>query len=232
MLFTTSWDDGNAADKKLAKLLERYGVKGTFYIPIKMKFRSLTDDDIKRLAKNFEIGSHSVTHPDMRNLSDEENFNEASKSKEILEKIIGDKINCFAYPFGVSDKRIARILSNVGYVYARNGIEFETVFPKDLMRANFSLTISNVPRIRYMMKNPFSALTKKFNWEEVAKELFADALKENTAFHLQGHSWEIENDGNWKSLESFLEYVSDFDDVKFITNHELALYCLNLNRVR
>ena len=32
MLFTTSWDDGHPSDLHVADLLERYGMKGTFYL--------------------------------------------------------------------------------------------------------------------------------------------------------------------------------------------------------
>ena len=31
-LITTSWDDGNKLDIKVAELLDKYGMKGTFYI--------------------------------------------------------------------------------------------------------------------------------------------------------------------------------------------------------
>ncbi len=34
--FTTSWDDGSIYDMRLAELLLKYGLKATFYIPLKM----------------------------------------------------------------------------------------------------------------------------------------------------------------------------------------------------
>ena len=32
-IITTSWDDGHPLDFKLAELLNKYNLKGTFYIP-------------------------------------------------------------------------------------------------------------------------------------------------------------------------------------------------------
>lgn len=65
-----------------------------------------------------EIGSHSVNHPRLPNLSAEEIEFELSKSKEILESIINDKVVSFAYPFGEYNAMVLNIVKRY-YKYAR-----------------------------------------------------------------------------------------------------------------
>ena len=54
-------------EKTLAKLLKKYGIKGTFYISPKNREFSendlLSDREIVKLSKDFEIGAHTMTHP-------------------------------------------------------------------------------------------------------------------------------------------------------------------------
>lgn len=58
----------------------------------------------------------------------------------------------------------------------------------------------------------------------MAISLFKKTYKnKEEVFHLWGHSWEIEKYGMWEELEKFLEYVSSYSDVKFVTNKELVL---------
>src|SRR5207237_6708341 len=64
---TTSWDDGHKLDVRLAALLKKYGIKGTFYIcPQDQEFKDedlLSPQDILSISQDFEIGGHTITHP-------------------------------------------------------------------------------------------------------------------------------------------------------------------------
>ena len=72
VIVTTSWDDGHKRDIRLASLLRKYGVGGTFYIcPETHEFPAaerLTSDEIRELAGEFEIGAHTMTHPHLSRL--------------------------------------------------------------------------------------------------------------------------------------------------------------------
>jgi len=62
-IVTTSWDDGDFADLKLAELLHSKGIHGTFYIPINYRDRPLEHSEIRTLASaGFEIGAHGFSH--------------------------------------------------------------------------------------------------------------------------------------------------------------------------
>jgi peptidoglycan/xylan/chitin deacetylase (PgdA/CDA1 family) len=57
--------------------------------------------DVRELRrKGFEIGSHTVTHRRMSELSDAELEAELFESRKALEDELGERIRVFAYPFG------------------------------------------------------------------------------------------------------------------------------------
>jgi peptidoglycan/xylan/chitin deacetylase (PgdA/CDA1 family) len=62
---------------------------------------NLTWDEVRALSQlGFEIGSHSVTHPDMGRLTRAEVRRELSESKDVLEEQLNQPVRWFAYPFG------------------------------------------------------------------------------------------------------------------------------------
>ena len=89
---TTSWDDGHILDLKLAKLLKKYNLNGTFYVsPHNREFDEsdlLSVRDIVTISKDFEIGAHTQTHLDLTRISPEQAREEIIGSKQYLEKIL------------------------------------------------------------------------------------------------------------------------------------------------
>src|SRR5262245_15905834 len=64
LLVTTSWDDGHPADLRVADLLDKHGLKGTFFIPCSnSEGRSvMCSSDVAELGRRFEIGGHTQNH--------------------------------------------------------------------------------------------------------------------------------------------------------------------------
>jgi peptidoglycan/xylan/chitin deacetylase (PgdA/CDA1 family) len=61
---------------------------------------------IREMARaGIRFGAHSMTHPDLRKLSDQDVSREILGSKEILEDRLGQAAASFAYPFGLFDAR-------------------------------------------------------------------------------------------------------------------------------
>ena len=78
--------------------------------------RHLTVEDIKLLAGlGFEIGSHTLTHPDIVSLSDKKVKEELSASKFILEDITAERVKVISFPFSRVDKRVAALAKEIGY---------------------------------------------------------------------------------------------------------------------
>ena len=227
MIFTSSWDDGSSADLKLADILLEYKIKGTFYIPIQWKYRTMVDNDLKKISKKFEIGSHSFSHKNMTKLNSNNLSDELLKSKNALKKITKTKVKCFAYPFGKFNDRVASSVKKSGYIYARTSDEFQTHFPENPFNSGVSISVTNRPRRALLTYGLILSLKNNwvyYKWDSIAKELLMRCIKENGIFHLHGHSWEIEKEHSWDALRKFFDFVSKLDSIEFMTNQELASY--------
>lgn len=79
----------------------------------------LTEDQLKSLVShNIEIGSHSVSHTKLTELSDNELGVELRQSREVLEALTAQKIETLSFPHGRSNERVVAALKNSGYTYA------------------------------------------------------------------------------------------------------------------
>ncbi len=194
-----SFDDAGASentsdDIKLANLLKKYGIKNViFYV------MPWNKDLIRLLKQDFTIGSHTLTHPILRNISYEQAKHEIYGSKRILEKVINKKIKSFCYPKGKYNDSVLRLVKKAGYKEARTTDIGYIKKPKNLFRLYTSAHICPV-RLEY----------KGTNWFVEAKKLFDKVMDgDGDYFHLWGHGWEIEQYNEWESLEEFLMYVSE-----------------------
>jgi len=66
----------------------------------------------------FEIGAHTVSHPRLTLLSDDQLEHEIVDSKHALEDIIGREVVSFSYPYGDRDERVIEAVKAAGYKYA------------------------------------------------------------------------------------------------------------------
>ena len=85
--------------------------------------RTLTREELRALAnsRGVTIGAHTISHPQLSSLGEEEQRYEIVESGRQLEKLIGRKIEVFAYPFGKKidfDMISARICREAGYIKA------------------------------------------------------------------------------------------------------------------
>lgn len=140
IIFTTSWDDGCALDTRIARLLDTYGLKGTFYVPIQFsdvgsKFssytRRLSDEEIHQMAKTQEIGSHSYTHGDLLKMDSVALHREIVESKRELEKIAAVPVRMFCYPRGKVSLEIEQSIKEAGYIGARQTTKLCMTLPRD-----------------------------------------------------------------------------------------------------
>lgn len=83
----------------------------------KGKDLSLTPEQIQILASDSlcTIASHTVSHPLLTNLTEEQQAGELTESKYKLEQLIHKPVNHFAYPFGNHDDNSIRIAEQADY---------------------------------------------------------------------------------------------------------------------
>ena len=86
---TTSWDDGHPLDLRVAEMLERHGLTGTFYIPRSIETGTMTESQMRELAGRFEIGAHTLNHVFLADAPDAAAKEEIEGSKRWIEDVTG-----------------------------------------------------------------------------------------------------------------------------------------------
>ncbi|MGE4342924.1 MAG: polysaccharide deacetylase family protein [Geoalkalibacter sp.] len=85
--------------------------------------RLMTPGELRRLAASPQvtIGAHTVTHTALSGLSEVQQRNEIMTSKETLERMTGDTVQTFSYPFGTKNhynRKSVRICREAGFLKA------------------------------------------------------------------------------------------------------------------
>ena len=232
-IVTTSWDDGNSLDLKLADVLSEHGVRGTFYCaPRNCERPAMAPAELRRIGERFEIGAHSLTHPDLRPLGRAELMAELTDGRRELEEILGRPVEMFCYPKGRYTARVRRAVVECGYVGARTTRMFRFDLAADpyLMPATIAarddawwdwaphcVRSRSGAGLRLLMRHGPGR-----TWRELACGLFEHVAERGGVWHLWGHSWEIEQRGLWDEVRAVLDCVSGRDGVRYLTNGEVA----------
>lgn len=126
-----TFDDGSLDNYQIAfPLLREFGMKAVFFVLADKTIKSnrweidngnpmiqLMDPyqilDIH--TAGFEIGSHSLTHPMLPNISHATAYHEISRSRMLLEILINAPVLSFAYPYGLLNNTIKQIVIDSGY---------------------------------------------------------------------------------------------------------------------
>ncbi len=228
--FLTSWDDGYTLDLRIADLLDRYGLQGTFYICPHAQHgaQMLSREQIASLSGRHRIGAHSMTHPNLTEIAAADAEREISESKQWVEDETGKPCTAFCYPYGAVNNAVKNAVKEAGFTEARTteDLAFSAVDPflqpVSLQIAPFPMRMRFHPlwkaldplgplRSRYRklrsIGTPYSAM---MSWVALAKSLYIHAKNtKQEFFHLYGHSREVEKYGMWGDLEDFLRFVRE-----------------------
>jgi peptidoglycan/xylan/chitin deacetylase (PgdA/CDA1 family) len=98
--------------------------------------RMMTVAELRELvAAGFEIGAHSVTHPDFSQLDFESCLHEARESRIALEQLLGVGVRTFAYPFCRYHRDAVAAVRAAGFSAAVTCEQFGGRTPYELKRA-------------------------------------------------------------------------------------------------
>jgi peptidoglycan/xylan/chitin deacetylase (PgdA/CDA1 family) len=113
--FDDAWADLHS---NALSLLVEHRIPATLYVPTgfldfpgyvsRAELRDLADAGI-------HIGAHTRTHPDLRTCTDTELESEVRGSRADLEDLLSTKIDSFAYPQGLHDKRVVEAVMRAGF---------------------------------------------------------------------------------------------------------------------
>jgi hypothetical protein len=218
-IITTSWDDGHPRDLKLAETLSKYDIPATFYLPIKrVKRGCMNSNEIREISERYDIGGHTYHHLRLPAIPDREAEIEILGGKRELEGITGKKLTAFSYPYGEYNGRVVNMVRKAGFTGARTmklmtrGIRDpfrmgSTVYATDGWLASYvgnSFLLPDLGLLLFMLKK--NLLFK--GWDRIAVETLDFILANGGIWHLWGHSWEIDANGDWRRLEAVLREVS------------------------
>jgi peptidoglycan/xylan/chitin deacetylase (PgdA/CDA1 family) len=114
-----TFDDGCETDLiSAAPMIREFGFAGTFYVTVGFldKRGYLSRTQLRQLSDlGMEIGSHSMTHSYLTDLSQEQVAREIADSKHELEQITGRSIQHFSCPGGRWDRRVRETARQSGY---------------------------------------------------------------------------------------------------------------------
>jgi peptidoglycan-N-acetylglucosamine deacetylase len=236
VIVTTSWDDGDRADLRLAEMLRARGMAGTFYVPTNPYGGrpALSHEDLRNLsAEGFEIGAHGVTHKLLWGLPEKELAAEIDPCKPVLEDILGKEVRMFCYPCGRYDANVIRAIEKAGFAGARTVRMLSTRL--QFSRYEMPTTVQIMPHAKSgYMKNVLRArklegvqvflgqMSRLGNWLELSKSLFDEVLENGGMWHLYGHSHELDKLNLWQGLEEILDYVGRRKEVKYMPNGQVV----------
>jgi len=112
--FTFCFDDGpKSVYTQAMPIFEEYGYRATMFINPGViqdkegdQWRGSWHDWQDAQARGFEIGNHSMTHPRLVSVSDDDLEKEVNGSYDLIEQKMGATPRSFAFPFDISDKRV------------------------------------------------------------------------------------------------------------------------------
>ncbi len=210
---TFSYDDNVKQDRRFVEILNRYGLKGTFNLN-SMRFgdirgnESVKSTEARSLYEGHEIAVHTLTHPDLRNLSDEDVVKEVEEDRLRLSDIAGYDVVGMAYPYGAYDDRVVDLIrGKTGVKYSRgvgSSLDFEP--QTDLLRF--------VPTLHHSDGHLF----------ELAEKFVEMKAEKPQIFYIWGHTYEFDSEpGMWERFEEFCKIISGKSDIFYGTNKEILL---------
>jgi glycosyltransferase involved in cell wall biosynthesis/peptidoglycan/xylan/chitin deacetylase (PgdA/CDA1 family) len=233
---TTSWDDGHPLDLRIAELLAKHGLRGTFYVPLENTRSTLSPVQIRDLSSTFEIGAHTFHHLVLTTLTSDHARAEVVESKARLEEITGKPCKVFCFPKGRYANAHIDMLGEAGFTGARTvellsfnrprakrGIAIMPTTMQACPNPTFTYFRNAARRFRFKALGSLLLHSHGTDWAATAFALLDRAQESGGVFHLWGHSWEIEEYQEWQALDRVLAAMAEYNRPAIcVANSELC----------
>ncbi len=232
---TTSWDDGDPLDLRLAELLGTYDLPATFYLPLANGAAVLTPREMRELSCQFEIGAHTVHHCDLLSTPREVARREITDCKGALEQIVGRPCTAFCFPLGHFNRHHLVCVRDAGYRVART-VELMSLH-EPIRQHGLTLmptTLQAIPSgLGCFARNSLKRLRPgnllrylrygQPDWVATAEALLAQVVEHGGVFHLWGHSREIDQMEQWTNVKRVFALLAQYKGrARFVDNTTLA----------
>lgn len=219
-IIVLTFDDGTIYDERFIEILNKYQIPCTFNLNSGLKnyvwncgdfpIRRLDLEAKRAIYKGHEIASHTVTHPYLTELSEEQLVYEVEEDCKRLKEIFGMEEIGFAVPLDrCTEREIDIIKRNTCAKYIRlPKLSDNYAPPKDIFRIGCH-GLYNEPHIR----------------DKIAE--FAGNTLPVSVFILAGHSYEFEVNHQWEYIEELLKYIQSFENLEFMTMIDMIQNVIN-----
>lgn len=219
---TFSFDDGVTQDARLIEILNRYGLKGTFNINSELlgksgqiirngkevRYDKISPCDLSCVYAGHEVAVHTLTHPNLTKLNEEEIVRQVEEDRKRLSLLCGYEVVGMAYPCGGvnNDERVAEIIQkNTGIKYART---ITSTYKFDEQEQLFRFN----PTVYYIEEN----------FETIIDSFLALESKEPQLLYIWGHSYEMDAEYiTWEKFESLCAKLGNRSEIFYGTNREV-----------
>lgn len=223
--FNITYDDGVEQDARFVAMLNRYALKGTFNLNSGLMEQRFTwthengmpvtrmgPEGLRELYLEHEVASHTLTHPYMQSLSEEELLEQLGRDREKLERIFGREVKGFAVPFEYYDDRIAESAEACGFEYAR--------------MSEVSLSYKPCADWYHWKTGVYHIMPELLPFVEG----FLHTDEELAVCQIVGHSYDLDALDMWDTMESVCARIAARHDVWSTTNLELVRYLKAMER--
>jgi peptidoglycan-N-acetylglucosamine deacetylase len=223
MLITTSWDDGHPLDFRISELLAKHGLPGTFYVPLRNMRPTISPAQIRELSQSFEIGAHTVSHVRLTEVDARRAKAEIVDCKRQLEDIVGRRCSIFCFPGGSYTAAHLTMLRDAGFEAVRT-VELLSL-ERSRRKQGITIIPTSIQAYSHDYLSYFRNVGKRVSirgfanlllcrvarpWSSLARALLERAVAHGGVFHLWGHSWEIEERGEWEALSRVLALIAEY----------------------
>ena len=223
---TFSFDDGITQDLRIIKILDKYGLIGTFNVNSGLlgqpgtlnrnnktvSHNKLRPGEVRKISLNHEVAAHTLTHCNLTELNEEQIIYQVEQDRLNLCNICECDISGLAYACGGinNDDRVADIIKT------KTGIKYARTITST---GKFSVQ-KNIFRF-----NPTTHFLETENTFKLANKFIELNGNEPLILYIWGHGFELDAYDLWDDFERLCKLLSAHNDIFFGTNSEVLTGC-------
>jgi peptidoglycan/xylan/chitin deacetylase (PgdA/CDA1 family) len=219
-----SYDDGRTEDRQLVKLMNKYGLIGTFHLNSNKLGTSgyINRAEIKQLYTGHEVSVHSANHPNLTTLSKIDVVYEVVEDRKELERLVGYPVRGMAYPFGNNNAFVIDAIKGLGIEYARTVDDsYGFKIPENFLQ--WHPTVHQFAKAYWIPNDPENDKKELGRYYQLINDFIN--TKELALLDIWGHSWEMGNNQNhWDETEKFFKLLANNSAIHYTTQIGLVDY--------
>lgn len=238
---TTSWDDGHSLDVRIAEMLDRHGLTGTFYAPRNADTGVMSPAELRDVATRHEVGGHTMNHVSLTAIDDAQAQREIAESRQWVEDVTGQTCAMFCPPRGKFAAHHVEMAAAAGYAGLRTVELLSTELPRNagpipvmpttlqVYPHDSAAYLRNAAKRRSVRGIARCLLSVRGRgWLQLVDPMLDHVIRCGGVFHLWGHAWEIDRLDQWDALDQAMtRLASRLGEAQCMTNGALCASVCN-----